>query len=128
MAKNEEYISLRQAAELSGYSADYVGQLIRQGKLQGKQVFSNVSWMTTEEAIREYIAQKGKVSASKYGAFADLKERYSSPEKLAALLKPLLWGAIAIFSVTALFLLFVLAIGIDHRLEQRSLEAMEYGG
>ena len=57
--ENKEYISLKEAAEITGYSADYVGQLIRSGKLEGKQVFLNVAWMTTREALQKY-AQKDK--------------------------------------------------------------------
>lgn len=127
MAKNDDFITLKEAAELSGYSADYVGQLIRQGKIPGKQIFSNVAWMTTEVAVREYIAQKGKVSNSRYGAYTRFKELYSSPEKVVALARVLLWGAIVVFSVATLLLLFVFAIGIDQRLEDRSLQYMSYG-
>ncbi len=126
MAKNDDFITLKEAAELSGYSADYVGQLIRQGKIPGKQIFSNVAWMTTEVAVREYIAQKGKVSNSRYGAYTRFKELYSSPEKVVALARVLLWGAIVVFSVATLLLLFVFAIGIDQRLEDRSLHYMGY--
>ena len=59
MAK-EKYISLKEAASLSGYTPDYVGQLIRRGKLPGKQVFSHVAWMTTEEALHAYIEKNKK--------------------------------------------------------------------
>jgi|GEM_PF-834995 len=55
-----EYITLKEAGEISGYSPDYVGQLIRRGKLEGKQVYANVAWVTTKEALRGYLAQKGK--------------------------------------------------------------------
>ena len=58
MAKEKKYISLKDAARISGYSSDYIGQLIRNGKLEGRQVFSNVAWMTTEEAIHTYLARK----------------------------------------------------------------------
>ncbi len=47
-------ISLKEAAKESGYSADYIGQLIRAGKIPGKQVYTNVSWMTTIDAILDY--------------------------------------------------------------------------
>ncbi len=49
------YITLKEAAELSGYSADYIGQLIRKKKLPGKQVYLNIAWVTTEEAIQAYM-------------------------------------------------------------------------
>jgi hypothetical protein len=50
----EKYISLKEAAEISGYAPDYVGQLIRSGKIPGKQVYTNISWMTTEAAVLGY--------------------------------------------------------------------------
>ena len=53
MAKEKTFISLKEAAKMSGYSPDYVGQLIRGGKITGKQIFSNVAWVTTEDAILE---------------------------------------------------------------------------
>lgn len=56
----EKYITLKQAAILSGYSSDYVGQLIRQGKIAGKQVYNSVAWVTTDEEIRRYLHLKEK--------------------------------------------------------------------
>jgi len=53
--KDKDTITLKEASKLSGYSPDYIGQLIRQGKLPGKQVYSSVSWVTTEDAILSYI-------------------------------------------------------------------------
>ncbi len=47
-------ISLREAAKITGYSSDYIGQLIRGGKIPGKQVYSNIQWMTTIDAIKDY--------------------------------------------------------------------------
>lgn len=58
--ENEGYISLRDAAEIAGYTPDYLGQLIRKGKLPGKQVYSNVAWMTTKEAVLEYVEREGR--------------------------------------------------------------------
>lgn len=53
---DEEYITLKEAAKISGYSADYIGQLIRKGKIPGRQVYTNIAWVTTEEAIRTYLS------------------------------------------------------------------------
>ena len=64
-------ISLKDAAKVSGYSADYIGQLIRGGKIPGKQVCCTVAWMTTVDAVMAYKS-KGK---------ADVK--LSTKEKLA---------------------------------------------
>lgn len=54
MQNDKNLISLKEAAKISGYSADYIGQLIRSGKIPGKQVYVNVAWMTTAEAVLAY--------------------------------------------------------------------------
>ncbi len=65
--KPKKYITLKEAAKISGYSADYLGQLIRQGKIYGKKIYLNVAWVTTEEEIYRYLQQrKNQDSSSKY--------------------------------------------------------------
>ena len=65
LENNKNLLSLREAAKLSGYSADYLGQLIRAGKIAGRQVYCNVQWMTTVEAVMDYKNKgKGTDSAS----------------------------------------------------------------
>jgi|GEM_PF-5984195 len=54
VGKKQKFISLKEAAKFSGYNPDYIGYLIRQGKIPGKKVYSQITWITTEEAIREY--------------------------------------------------------------------------
>ncbi len=54
--KRAGYISLKEASERFGYSQDYLGQLIRKGKLDGKLVYSHVAWVTTPEAVAQYIS------------------------------------------------------------------------
>jgi len=77
MTLNEQnLINLRDAAEISGYSADYVGQLIRSGKIPGKQVYSNVQWMTTAEAVLAY-KNKGKSNEK-----AGLKEGFLNRKRM----------------------------------------------
>ena len=56
----QKYISLKEAAKISGYSSDYIGYLIREGRIPGKQIYCNVAWMTTAEAISQYKQQKEK--------------------------------------------------------------------
>ncbi len=124
--KDSEFISLKEASELSGYSSDYVGQLIREGKIPGKQVFSNVSWVTTETAVRDYIAQKGKVSTSKYGAFQVLKDRYSSLDGLLQLSHLVLIGVTVLVSILTLVALIMFVLALDDSLERNSMETIEY--
>jgi hypothetical protein len=63
---DEKYISLREASKISGYSPDYVGYLIRTGKIPGRMVYTGVSWQTTKEAILAYKnrqqRKKGKMT------------------------------------------------------------------
>jgi len=58
-SEDKNLISLKEAAKISGYSADYIGQLIRTGKIPGRQVYSNIAWMTTAQAVMDYKS-KGK--------------------------------------------------------------------
>ena len=50
----EKIISLKEAAENSGYHPDYLGSLIRNGKLEGKKIGRN--WFTTEKAVKDFLA------------------------------------------------------------------------
>lgn len=59
-AQKEGYITLREAAEITNYAPDYIGQLIRNGKIRGEQVYSNVAWVTTEDELRAYMADKSR--------------------------------------------------------------------
>ena len=57
-AKRKKLISLKEAAKITGYSSDYIGHLIRSGKIMGEQVYVNVAWMTSAD---EVLAYKNKV-------------------------------------------------------------------
>ena len=48
----KKFISTRQAARLTGYTSDYVGQLCRAGKVDSKMV--GRSWYVSEESILLY--------------------------------------------------------------------------
>ncbi len=64
----KRYLSLKEAAKLSGYAPDYIGWLIRERKITGKKVYSGVTWLVSEEAIKKYQEkfenrkQKGKIN------------------------------------------------------------------
>ena len=118
--KNEEFISLREAAKISGYAPDYIGQLIRSGKLEGRQVFSNVAWMTTEDALLAYLAKDTKktASSSRQNVFGQL----TSPEAIESYYLAFSWLLIVCSSVFILFLAYLAAVSIDHTIEQRYLK------
>lgn len=116
------YISLKEAAARTGYSADYIGQLIRSGKLHGKQVYSHVAWVTTEDALHAYL--EGGKKEQRNGSFSGLCDMVSE-ETLARLFRIVVWGAIGLFSVFSLGLGYVFAVSIDHSIEQQQLQKLE---
>lgn len=62
---DEGLITLKEAAKISGYAPDYIGQLIRAGKIPGKQVYCNIAWMTTAEAVIAYKNKGGQADKTK---------------------------------------------------------------
>lgn len=70
MEKVKNLISAKEASDISGYNPDYISQLIRSGKLQGKRIGRN--WFTTKESVLENLSRKRttvgkeKAPASKY--------------------------------------------------------------
>ena len=53
-----ELISLAEAARISGLSHSHLRLLVRQGKVWGTKIGRD--WLTTEEAIRAYLATERK--------------------------------------------------------------------
>lgn len=119
MNQKNKYISLKEAAKISGYSPDYVGQLIRQGKLPGKQVFSNVAWVTTEKALERYI--KGEKNKSKSMALNSFREQ----RDYSRFLKIMLYIGIGFLVIFILFLFYIFAISIDKNIDKKALERVE---
>jgi hypothetical protein len=52
----DELISLSQAAEISGLSHDHLRRLAGRGDLKAKKIGRD--WVTTERALREYLAKE----------------------------------------------------------------------
>lgn len=120
--KDKSTITLKEASELSGYTPDYIGQLIRQGKLPGKQVFSSVSWVTTEDAILDYVKNvKGGLSED------GLSKGKLTPEFLSSIYILSNWVLIGVLGLTALFLFFLFSVTADHYISAR-VETVHYAG
>ncbi len=127
MAESKEYISLKEAARLSGYSSDYIGQLIRAGKLHGKQVYLNVAWVTTKEALEEYTSKdKKNAGIIPENLVAYFRQRTLTLESLSAMYSKLVWVAIAILILFVLFLFGVLSVSFDHRIEQKYMDKLQH--
>src|SRR4030042_6140467 len=74
---DENLISLKEAAQISGYAPDYVGQLIRSGKIFGKQVYTGVAWMTSKEAVLGYKHKsKSENAAEEKGFWLNQKTKF----------------------------------------------------
>jgi len=145
----KKHISLKEAAELSGYTQDYLGQLIRSGKLPGKKVYVNVAWMTTEEDLREYLAAKaggngggnangltgtgvrphgllrGRTprngGVKKNGGRAEAGRRRSAFQRLT---KPALFFFLGLLTAVVLVLFYVFAVNLDSKLDRRAVDDM----
>ncbi len=50
------YISLKKASEIFGYNPDYLGFLIRKGKIEGRRIGRD--WFTSEESVKTYLSTK----------------------------------------------------------------------
>ena len=77
----KKYLSLKEAAEISGYASDYIGWLIRTGKVKGKRVYTGISWQTTEKAIKNYQKRKTKTKGKIFFDFPSyIKSIHLVPE------------------------------------------------
>jgi len=54
----DDLISLQEAADYGGLSASHLRLLVRNGELKGKKIGRN--WVTTKQAVDEYLAQGRK--------------------------------------------------------------------
>jgi len=54
----KKYLSLKEASEISGYASDYIGYLVRQGKIPGRKFYRGASWVTTRNSVKEYLDSK----------------------------------------------------------------------
>jgi hypothetical protein len=122
----EGHITLKEAARISGYAPDYIGQLIRKGKLYGRQIYYNVAWVTTEAALREYIAADKEGGRDKKEGVGERIQRAQnlllSEARLTGILKILLYCSLAFAICLALVLFYVLSVNIDRSLEEQAAE------
>ena len=79
--ENKKYITLKEAAKISGYVPDYIGWLIREEKIEGIRIYNAASWQTTRESILKYKNRKKQKTvkpekdySKKLPEFIDLKE------------------------------------------------------
>ncbi|MDP3784669.1 MAG: hypothetical protein Q8R12_01160, partial [bacterium] len=71
---DEKYISSKQAAKMTGYSSDYVGQLCRLGKVRSKRIGRD--WMISERSILNYKNEGNQLKNIKNNLSARFGEIY----------------------------------------------------
>jgi len=103
MKQDKKLISLKEAAEISGYSSDYIGQLIRSGKIYGEQVYSNVVWKTRASDVLSYKNKSKKISTEKSSFFLEKKRQVSIQVKILKIMFENFKGLLAL-----LFLFFLI--------------------
>lgn len=116
--EQKEYLTLKEAALLSSYTPDYIGQLIRAGKIEGHQVYTNVSWVTTEKALRRYMESKGKSDM-------DTELRFFSPGFLQKYGRYTLYLIIGVLILVLLVFSYILFVGIDRAVTESSLKKFD---
>ncbi len=123
---SKKYITLKEAAEVSGYSSDYVGQLIRQGKLPAKKVYSNIAWLTTEEAVLGYI-DKAEVKGSLASKIVDKSTQTGRLIKINfdpfRLYRFLTYSGILLSGLLFLLIFYIFSNAIDDKIEKRALQS-----
>jgi len=64
MEKNQEWLTVNEAVKLSGYNADHLRELIREGKIKARKF--SIVWMVDRESLLAYKA-KAQASGEKRG-------------------------------------------------------------
>ncbi len=59
MAKQDDWITTKQASELSGYHAEHLRELIREGKIEA-QKFGEV-WQVSKKSLLAYLREVEKI-------------------------------------------------------------------
>ena len=114
-AKEKGYITLKEAAQISNYSPDYIGQLIRSGKIRGEQVYSNVAWVTTEDEVLAYMQNKSRTVQESQNNYEALAQRVFSYA---------LYGVIVFFVLVLLILQYIFYVTFDDSLTNRQLSSV----
>ncbi len=78
--ENQKYLTLREASRIFGYNFDYLNFLVRQGKIKGKKVYTDLFWKTTRRAIEEYCKKRKRKIKNLY-----FQNRYISLKQAAAI-------------------------------------------
>jgi excisionase family DNA binding protein len=53
MARNDEWLSVSEAAEISGYHPEYIRHLIREGEIEARKF--SIVWQVRRESLEDYL-------------------------------------------------------------------------
>lgn len=127
----ENYITLKEAAEVSGYSSDYIGQLIRQGKLPAKKIYSNIAWLTTEDAVLKYIDKveaRGNLASKVIDKSTQVGRLIKINLDPFRMYKFLSYLGILIAGLLFLIIFYIFSNVVDDKIEKRALNALIIDG
>jgi len=78
--KDSKRVSLKQASLISGYAPDYIGYLLRKGKIKGKRIFEKTFWQVSKKDLLSYCAKNREQIIEDEPSLAPLRERQVSQE------------------------------------------------
>jgi hypothetical protein len=61
----EDWITIQDACNISGYNAEYIRRMIRNGKLKAQKV--SIVWIVDKESLLNYISQDQEKSDRRRG-------------------------------------------------------------
>ncbi len=66
-----EWISVKQAADLSGYDVQHVRRLMRGGKVTGQKLPGMQEWLIDRPSLQAYVKQMKSLGTDKYNPHRD---------------------------------------------------------
>ena len=99
-AEKEKLISLNEASKIAPYSANYLGLLIRKGRLKGYK--SGSKWCTTESAVKNYL---NEVAEASYQHQENLNVKIPAQENRKALVN-LKWSLLLVITVVGALIIW----------------------
>ena len=64
MSEDGEWLTVKEAAEQSGYHPEYIRQLIRDGLIKGRKVV--IVWLVESESLHAYLDNANKSGDGRY--------------------------------------------------------------
>jgi excisionase family DNA binding protein len=64
VAKNDEWLSVSEAAELSGYHPEYIRRLVRDGEIEARKF--SIVWQVRRESLISYIQSAKSQTDKRY--------------------------------------------------------------